>query len=135
MTLCEGQMKLQHQATTRLVTIMQKIFIDQIVHYMNAGTQNREPVLVYLCLTDAAGAIYRGFGPNDATVFTSLANPGGLQDHPYLEQFTGQGGDGYYGLHIVPGQGDYWNRGVYILGYQISNTTHQCAGMLRLEFR
>lgn len=114
---------------------MQKIFIEQIVHYMNAGTTNREPILVYLCLTDTTGAIYKDFVQNNVRLSPALANPGGLQNHPYIEQFTGQGNDGYYGLHIVPGQGDYWNRGVYILGYQIRNATHQCAGMVKLEFR
>lgn len=116
---------------------MQKITIQQIVHYLDARVDNNEPVIVFLCLTDAQGAIYTGFGPYDASLSISLANPGGITNHPVIFQFAGQGGDGYYGLHIKPGTGsmDRWLAGVYILGYQIRNATHQCAGMVKLEFR
>jgi hypothetical protein len=116
---------------------MQKISIQQIVHYYNARVDNNEPVIVFLCLTDREGAIYRGFGPNAARLSVSLMYPGGITAHPVIDQFVEQGGDGYYGLHIKPGTGtiDRWLAGVYILGYQISNATHQCAGMVKLEFR
>lgn len=108
---------------------MQKISIQQIVHYHNARVDNNEPVIVFLCLTDAEGAIYTGFGSNDIRLSISLMNPGGITTHPEIDQFVGQGDDGYYGLHIKPctGSMSWWLAGVYILGYQIRNATHQCA--------
>ena len=45
---------------------MQKIHTEQIVHYGDADRRNRQPVYVVICVTEADGSLYAGFGPNDA---------------------------------------------------------------------
>lgn len=113
---------------------MQKIHTEQIVHYDNADRRNRQPVYVVICVTEADGSLYTGFGPNDAELFTNLFYPAGIVEHVEIDQFVTQGTNGYHGLWLIPGKTDVWHKGIYILGYRLRNATHQCAGMIRLRF-
>lgn len=113
---------------------VEKIFPDITVHYDKAKKNNRELIRVIICATDAQGNLYTGFGPADAKLFTNIWVPTGLLEHVEIEQMVVQGTNGYYGLWLQPGKTDKWRKGTYVLGYQLKNTTHQCAGMIRIDF-
>lgn len=113
---------------------MQKVFVEHIVNYHKAERKNREFVYIALCITDASGAIYKGFGPGHAKLSPALFFPESTKELPELNEFVGLGNDGYLGLVIQPGKTDVWRKGVYLLGFQLANATHQCAGMAKLVF-
>ncbi len=113
---------------------IEKLFTETTVHYDKAKRKNRELVRVIICVTDAQGNLYSRFGPNDVELFTNIWLPNGLKEHVKINQFVVQGTNGYYGIWLEPGTTDKWRKGVYVLGYRMKNSTHQCAGMIRLKF-
>lgn len=112
---------------------MEKVFIDQVLYYYEAERKNNKPVIVTLCITDSSGAIYSRFEPGSVKL-SPLMWPQSITELPQIEELTGQGNDGYYGLRIYPGNNEVWRKGIYILGFSFVNATHQGAGLVKLTF-
>ena len=113
---------------------MEKLYAETVVYYNKAKRNNRELVYVVVCVTDAQGNLFKGFGPEGAELFTNIFNPDGLNEQVEINQFVAQGTEGYYGIWLQPGKKDKWRKGAYVLGYRLKNTTHQCAGLIKLRF-